>query len=766
MSTPSITTPPRRKRGFGRRERVIVLTVIVVFLFALLFVLQAFNTLPFVSPGSASETLILFALSTINLIAFVVLLMVLVRNIIKLRRERREMRLGSRFKVRLVSYSIALSLLPALWMFFMTVGLINRSVDKWFSLPAQKMVNEAREIQDGYVSGEQDELERTAITLARLIVRTEEDQVKQLLTDELTNQRLASICLYDQAGQLLTRQVTADNPTASSALTENIQQARMKVSQQTSFSTRLPEGKNRIYLIAAAPVSADEVPVRALVITQLVQPELAERAIKISEQSAEYDKLKNKQQAVKRSTILVLALLTIFALYIATWMALQVARSISDPLRQLLQAIQQIRSGNLATRAEVIGDDELASLAVSFNEMTAELETSNAALSEGRRYIETVLQSLSAGVISLDENSRVTTINEAAFRLLRLEPATASALNGETLETLLPEAQRDELWRMVRRAARMNSVTREVHFKLANNVQLDAAVTVTALRDPQGQWRGTVIVLEDLSDLLEAQRRAAWSEVARRMAHEIKNPLTPIRLSAERLAKNLLTRFTVPAGSYANVQSNGGSNLTERETKLVRECTTIIGDEVATLQRMVDEFSTFARMPNAELEPGSLNEVVSSTLKLYFERLDGISLQSNLAPALPAVLMDSEQIKRALVNLIDNAAEAMADTAGERRITIATRDAIERQVIELIVSDTGPGIAPAEREHVFDPYFSTRNRGTGLGLAIVSRTIADHHGRIRVQENLPRGARFIIELPSLNEADTATRREDETTTQR
>jgi nitrogen fixation/metabolism regulation signal transduction histidine kinase len=755
MSTPADSSTSRRKRSFGRRERIIVLTLVVAFLFALLFVQQAFDTLPFLSPGSASETLILFALSTLNLIAFVVLLMVLVRNIIKLRRERREMKLGARFKVRLVIYSIALSLLPALWLFFMTAGLINRSVDKWFSHPTRIMISEAREIQEAYVAGEENGLQRDAITLARLVAHTADDRLSQTLADELSNQRLSALYLYDQTGRLLFQQSAPDVAPVQS-LGEALQRIRFRARSQGPVTERIEEDKTRIWLLAAAPVTMPDLMTRTLVLAQLVPPELAERATRINQQSAEYDKLKQKQQALKRTTILVLALMTIFALFVATWMALHAARTIADPLKQLLQAIEQIRSGNLSTRAEVIGDDEFASLAMSFNDMTAELESSNDALSERRRYIETVLQSLSAGVISLDENNRVTTINEAAFRLLHLEPASVSNLSGEALETLLPETQRDELWRMIRRAARMNSVTREVHFKLANNVQLDAAVTVTALLDPRGKWRGTVIVLEDLSDLIEAQRRAAWSEVARRMAHEIKNPLTPIRLSAERLAKNLLAQVS------GQSSGNGNHHLTERETKLVRECTGIIGDEVATLQRMVDEFSTFARMPNAKLEPGSLNEVVTSALKLYADRLNGVALKSHLAPALPAVLIDSEQIKRALVNLIDNAIEAMADSAGEQCVTIETREAAEREAVELIIADTGPGIAPADRERVFDPYFSTRNRGTGLGLAIVSRTVAEHHGRIRVQENQPRGARFVIELPRVTESDAATQRHSDT----
>jgi nitrogen fixation/metabolism regulation signal transduction histidine kinase len=285
-----------------------------------------------------------------------------------------------------------------------------------------------------------------------------------------------------------------------------------------------------------------------------------------------------------------------------------------------------------------------------------------------------------------------------------------------------------------------------VHFTLANQAPLDAAVTVTALQDPRGQLRGAVIVIEDLTELLEAQRRAAWSEVARRMAHEIKNPLTPIRLSAERLAKNLLD------------ESNGVANtasltprLNERQTNLVRECTSMIGAEVSTLQRMVDEFSDFARLPNAKLEPVSLNEVIANALKLYDERLDGIRLESHLAAGLPPVMLDPEQIKRVLVNLIDNAAEALLTSPsqnGSNRITVSTREITDRETVELTIADTGPGISPSDRERIFDPYFSTRKRGTGLGLAIVSRIVSEHQGRIRVQENHPHGAKFVIELPN------------------
>ena len=500
-----------------------------------------------------------------------------------------------------------------------------------------------------------------------------------------------------------------------------------------------------------------------MVIAQQVSPEITERIKKIDELETAYNSLKRDQNKVKNTALLTLALITLLTLFIAFWLALYLARTVADPVRQLAEATERIKKGDLSYRTGVVGDDELAALALSFNEMTAELGDNRQRLDERRGYIEAILQSLSAGVISLDENGNVTTINEAARELLRIEPAP---LTGVSLEGLLPEEQREELWRMIRRAARLRSITREVHFTLANQAQLDAAVTVTALQDPRGQSRGAVIVIEDLTELIEAQRRAAWSEVARRMAHEIKNPLTPIRLSAERLAKNLLGEAN---GSGSVVTPTGSliarDCLNDRQRQLVRECTSMIGAEVATLQRMVDEFSNFARLPHAKLELAQLNQIVENTLRLYDERLDGVQLECKLATNLPQVMLDSEQIKRVLVNLIDNAAEALTasldkagskpgDTAngigGDQRITVSTRDIADRDAIELIIADTGPGIPTADRERIFDPYFSTRKRGTGLGLAIVSRIIAEHQGRIRVQENKPRGARFIVELPVAN----------------
>jgi two-component system, NtrC family, nitrogen regulation sensor histidine kinase NtrY len=741
------------RRRIRHRLRIALLAVATIVLFTLLLWQAAFDTDPWVSPDSASEVVILYALSTINFLAFVLLLMVLVRNIIKLRRERRQMKLGAKFKTRLVTYFISLSLLPVIFLFFVTHSIINRSVEKWFGEPADQMVVKAREIVDVYAGVERQRVERAAINLARLLAYTPDGEIPSTLAAEFENQGLFIAKFYDPGGRLVAERSHGQFESLPEVFRAEWQRARREAAGGVNYSALVEQGAGeKRSLIASAPVEGGR---GAVVIAQQVSPELSERVKEINRSEGEYNALKGEQKWVKNTALMTLALITLLVIFIAFWLAVYVARSIADPVQQLAQATERIKSGDLTYRAGVIGDDELAALALSFNEMTAELSENrrrleqsaselqliNAALEERRRYIETVMQSLSAGVVSLDENRNVTMINEAARRLLRVGRDSAV---GVGLESLLPEAYREELRRMTMRAAPPRPVTSEVHFTFADQTKLDAGVTVTALDDPRGQSRGAVIVIEDLTELIEAQRRAAWSEVARRMAHEIKNPLTPIRLSAERLAKNLLD-----GGRSENGKS---ARLNERQAELVRECTVMIGAEVATLQRMVDEFSNFARLPKAAMETASLNEVVVNSLKLYDERLNGIRLTQRLAPRLPIVMIDCEQIKRALVNLIDNAAEAMAGGAGDRRITVITREVPERRTLELIVADTGPGIPPEDRERIFEPYFSTRKRGTGLGLAIVSRIVAEHQGRIRVQENSPRGARFIIELPTYEQS--------------
>ena len=454
--------------------------------------------------------------------------------------------------------------------------------------------------------------------------------------------------------------------------------------------------------------------------------------------------------------------MTLILLFVSSWVAIYLARGIATPIKALAEASNEIARGNLSHRVTTIAEDELALLAESFNQMTTQLDENrrrieagatelrdkNLALRERRNYIETVLQSLSTGVISVDENDRVTTLNPAAARMLALAD---KAEENPKLSSLIGSEDWLVVDRLLRRARRTGHATEQTQLESGGG-PLPVAMTATALRDSKRPRRGVVLVIEDLSELLAAQRAAAWSEVARRMAHEIKNPLTPIQLSAERIAK-----------SYGRATANGnGSDVAsderldeKRVAAVITECTETISREVAGLKAMVDEFSRFARLPAIRRELANLNEVVTQAVGLYEERLDGVSLTVEMDRELPPSMLDVEQIKRVLVNLIDNALEALVAVSDEKWIAITTRHDADRSLLRVEVADTGQGIEPGDFRRLFEPYFSRRDSGTGLGLAIVQRIILEHGGHIRAEKNHPRGAKFVIELPAAEPAKQA-----------
>jgi two-component system, NtrC family, nitrogen regulation sensor histidine kinase NtrY len=472
-----------------------------------------------------------------------------------------------------------------------------------------------------------------------------------------------------------------------------------------------------------------------------------------------YQDLVKRQRHVRMLGLSTLGLMTLILLFVSSWVAIYLARGIATPIKALAEASKEIARGHLSHRVSTIADDELALLAESFNQMTtqleenrtrieagaAELRDKNMALLERRDYIETVLQSLSTGVVSVDENNQITTLNAAASRMLGLSHKTE---NGRLASDLIGNEDWNVINRLFRRARRAGHATEQTQLELGGNGNgpLAVAMTATSLRNSSATGRGVVLVIEDLSELIAAQRAAAWSEVARRMAHEIKNPLTPIQLSAERIAKN-----------YKRLPGNGSENGRfglddkideERVGVVIAECTETISREVAGLKAMVDEFSRFARMPQIRLESANLNDVVSQAVGLYEERLEGATIVLNLEADLPSANLDVEQLKRVFVNLIDNAMNALLKVDNEKRITITTRHDSDRSFVIAEVADTGEGIEPEDFRRLFQPYFSRRDSGTGLGLAIVQRIILEHTGRIRAEKNHPVGAKFVIELPT------------------
>lgn len=753
------------ERNRRRLNKVIVLSIVVLLLMLSLIAQSGFNLKPFVTPGTATETLLLYALSTLNFLAFVILLFVLLRNVIKLVRERRADRLGSKFKSRLVSYAIGLSLLPVLLLFFFAFGLLNRSIDRWFGEPARQIVDDARAIEESYFKKEEAEL----VSIARAINRSlslsprgdSDDELKVRVNLEMAAYNVALARIVTAGGKRMT--IGREDGQVERDIGETLDSAEQRLlASGEAFSGRDGgDSPSTIYVIAGVRRTDAPNDSRLLIIAREFPPELTERAANITSQHENFHSLLGKLKRIKAIYILLLAAVTLLLLFSASWLALYVARGITVPIQALAEATDRVARGDFTHPVEVVAEDELAVLVKSFNQMSGmlaenrerleraagDLSRTNLALDNRRRYIETVLESLSTGVISTDENAGVATINRSALSMLGLvnKPAT-----GTPIAQLTGGHESVELEALCRRARRSETAQAEVEFKRSDGSTLHTTTTAIVLRSSTGAIEGWVIVIEDLTDLVQAERAAAWSEVARRMAHEIKNPLTPIQLSAERIMRN-----------YKPGRES-------RLDQIVREGTSTIVREVAALQKMVEEFSRFARLPESQPAEASLNEVVRDALTLYTERLDGIRIECDLGRDLPVMRIDTDQMKRVLVNLIDNAVEALnsdgqngtngpnvspgsngsSGSAALKLIEIESRFLKATDAVRLIVSDTGHGISPRDRDKLFLPKFSTRERGTGLGLAIVSHIVADHKGRIWVEDNEPQGARFIIELPA------------------
>lgn len=740
------------KQKLARRRRVLLWALgATVLLLLSVIISQQLWLWTVVPPDTASDTLVLYALSTLNFVAFVVFSFIFVRNLLKLRRERRERQLGSKIKTRLLVYFIAISFLPIIAMAVFSYLFLNRSLEKWFSKLPEEVVKEAREVQREAVDAQYRSLRETAALLG-VVLSTQTDAERQETLDQMVSKgQLSGAEIVDASGQRVAQSRATPSSPSESELETLLYQARQA---KGDVGNSFVDGEG--FDVITVPLTDNQKLI-------LATARRADTALTdtISGSESEYQKLVKRQRKVRLLGLSTLGLMTLMLLFVSSWVAIYLARGIATPIKALAEASNEIARGNLSHRVKASAEDELALLAHSFNQMTTQLEENrrrieagsdelrdkNLALEERRNYIETVLESLSTGVVSLDGNDRVTTINAAATRMLRL---SAAPTGQDKLKQLIGIEDGLVLDRLLRRARRTGQATEQTQLKgaLAKETgPLPVALAVTALRGVPREGQGVVLVIEDLSELLAAQRAAAWSEVARRMAHEIKNPLTPIQLSAERIAKS----FRRMGANGDHNGSNGRSGQPVDETSIsevIDECTETITREVSGLKAMVDEFSRFARLPLARLEPADLNEVVRHSVALYEDRLNGVQMDTKLDATVPSAMLDAEQLRRVFVNLIDNALGALADMEGERTITIATTNDSARSLLIAEISDTGHGIRPGDFKRLFQPYFSTRGGGTGLGLAIVQRIILEHRGRIRAEANNPRGSRFVIELPA------------------
>jgi two-component system nitrogen regulation sensor histidine kinase NtrY len=683
-------------------------------------------------PHGWDELIALYALNTLIVAALLVFGLILGRTLIRLWAERRAEELGSRFKTKMVLGAMAVSLLPLVFLFFISYALMNRTLNRWFP---QEL--EAANSQAIALLGEVSRLEYSRLqALANRAAASAPDADSASLSSALDpaarfafNQGAEGIWALDSSGIPLRIGDPLDLP--------------FVVDPTLRFEMVLPNGgevwnsRSGSFLAARAPLGSGY-----LFVARRLPADFLGRYNNVQAQTAAYSIENQRIRTFKRQILLTLSLFTVLLLFAATWAALYLAKQVTVPIQALAEATGEIAAGRLGTQVNVRAQDELGTLVRSFNRMTAQLADSHRRIDEftqnlqqavqeldsRRTLIETVLENIPTGVLALDPNGHITRMNRAAREIFGENSQEAPhliALAGNN-------AARD-VQQLIRRSLRMGAASKELEFRMKGRV-VHAAVTVSPLGGRRSS-AGYLVVVDDLTELLRAQKAAAWQEVAQRIAHEIKNPLTPIQLSAERLSRYIS-------------RHNGDCGAPEL-VRLVSECAALIGREVGTLEALVNEFSRFARFPIARLVPTDPNAVVRGALDVFRGRLEDVQIRTNLGERVPLVRADSEMLRRVIVNLIDNAAEAMEGST-VRNLVLTTRFQSAHDSVEITITDTGCGISPEDKDKLFLPHFSTKDRGTGLGLAIASRVIAEHHGIIRAEDNVPTGARFVIELPAVD----------------
>jgi two-component system nitrogen regulation sensor histidine kinase NtrY len=753
--------------GFRRRSKdtrfiLRMLGVLLVCLSVVYFLLQKSRDLP---SALVANRLLLFVLWYINVCLILAVLFVLARSLFKLLLERRARILGAKFSSKLVATYVGLSLVPVLVLFVYANVLLQQSVERWFAAPVESVLHQGSEVGKNLLRLSEQATLHDARVLASDLAGLELDRPRQRarldrrLQPALDREDLDFLGLYRES-DFVTAVVATDAGLGDLPEPHRSLLLDAAAGGEATQVIPPPRGDGQLVL-AAVPIPGSVPPGGVLVAGRLLPPEVANQAKQLIVAYQQYRQLETQKPELKSSQVLIFLMVTLLVLLASTWVGLFLARQVAVPIQALAEGTRRISGGDLSHRVEVPADDELGVLVGSFNEMTAELERSrllleagnqelsaaNRRLAEERALLVAVLQSVAAGVIAVDGDERVFLCNDAALAMLRQSEAE---VRDQPIRTIWGDPERSKLLPLLedewageagaRPASPLGANHPGANHLAVNQVGADRVganqvrlvlggewktfeVKRAPLRAADGAPPGQVLVLEDLTELIKAQQLAAWNEAARRIAHEIKNPLTPIQLAAERVLRKHRQGQEVGAALEDGVR--------------------IIVREVATLKAMVDEFSRFARMPQPQPADVDLSAMVQETVKLYRSVKPGVEVAGAVDPEASRAWADPEQLRGALINLLDNAVEA---TEAPGRVDVRTAKSDGR--VQLVVADTGRGIPAEAKEKLFQPHFSTKGRGTGLGLAIVHRVVADHHGTIRVEDNEPRGTVFTIELPA------------------
>jgi len=721
----------------------------ILLLAALVGIVALANRSADFSPDFLTE-FVLYGLWAADVTILLGLTFVLARNVIKLVVERRRALPFARFRGKLVAVLLGMTLVPAVLVLVVGSELIRNSVDRWFNAPVEDVLIAADLIASDYYRDRQSRVAEDAERMARTLAGSAFDgadvtAVRDAVFPEVAQGRVKMVEVYRvrpgaQGAEALPYVDVAspDMPQGyARAVADRMASRAASGQSEPPTPEPLPTGGELIRAAAVVHRADSTEAIGVVVASDFLTGELASRARRITDAYEDYSQLRVLRRPLLGVYLSFFLMMTLMILVGATWMGLYLAKRITEPVQRLATAAREIAAGHLDYRVDrgTVSDDEFGSLVEAFNSMasevgksrrrlersTTDLERKHVEVEGRRRYIETILERIATGVVSIDASGKVSTLNSAAMRLLGLG---ASAVGQPAVEVFGRE-DLQPFGGLLRAAARGKTDPSEQEIALTrDDRELQLSAIATALHGTEGS-DGMVLVLDDVTPLIRAQKVAAWREVARRLAHEIKNPLTPIQLCAERMRRHF-----------------GGAP--EATQALVEECTATIIGEVDSLKALADEFSEFARMPAPRAAPADLHALLTDALALYQGLLGEVQFERRFAAQLPKVRVDGEQIRRVIINLVDNAIEAM-NRSGV--ITLETQHDAGASLVRLLVSDNGPGIPVAEREKLFMPYYSTKRRGSGLGLAIVRRIVAEHGGTIEVGQNEPRGTRFTIELP-------------------
>jgi two-component system nitrogen regulation sensor histidine kinase NtrY len=732
----------RQKRKLIRRVIVFCLLLIPLFIWLQSHLLRDEVELP------VNNSILIFALININVLLVLFVLFLVLRNLAELLFERKANRLGNKLKTKLIASFLSLTLIPTILLFFVALQFVSTSMDYWFNASIEDSLTESLKLAQSLLREKE---EQVTLMSEGIAVRLKDLDIA-VYTPETINKTLGNILTFNPINgpdslSLITNdnnlEISVKGPQLRGTILPKIPSGVLERVRNTHVRETLIQEMRTgdlVNCIAEIQLGNGELGRAMLITSLLVKSEQLARMTSISQGIEGYRQLKHFKEPFKFWLLIILLIVTLLIIFSAIWFGLYISRGITDPLEKLVLATRRVADGDLEFVMESESKDEMGLLVDSFNKMTTNLNSSNKKLAEThsalqkssqeseqrRRYTEIILQNVSAGVISLDDNGQITTINHFAEKLLNIDKSLFIGLN---FKDVLPPHQATIIDGFIDELEVTGKITVEQHIKLyvlGKNYSL--LINFTRLEDEGGKPIGFVLVFDNLTKLEKMQRMAAWREVARRIAHEIKNPLTPIQLSAQRLRRRY-------------------PEILKEKNSIFDQCTNTIITQVDELKRLVSEFSQFARMPKVQKSPDNLIKLTGNTLFLYQEAHKNISFSCREETPIPVFSFDAEQIKRCLINLLDNAVAVLPD-GGTIEIELSLDQ--EQENVFIKVHDNGPGISKENKLKLFEPYFSTKKMGTGLGLAIVSTIVSDHNGYIRVQDNSPTGSVFIIELPLLN----------------